>query len=119
MLTAGNVHDAVVAERLLSRVSLKGTTVLANKAYDKWAQREFIADFCIPPRDNEADPWYVAWRLYRESHLLKLFSFFVLHQEVQGVILCVLDIRFEPFVVCLQSLIIQPSLVILSLEECD
>lgn len=65
MLTAGNVHDVTVAEKVLNRVPLKGTGVLANRAYGKWALREFIADhgagFCIPPRVSEADPWYVYW----------------------------------------------------------
>lgn len=77
MLTAGNVHDVTAAEKLLNRVPLKETTVLADKAYGKWALREFIADhgtdFCIPPRDSEADPWYVDWRLYKERHLVENF----------------------------------------------
>ena len=33
MLTAGNVHDVTVAEKLLGRICLKGSTVLADKAY--------------------------------------------------------------------------------------
>ena len=69
MLTAGNVHDVTVAEKLLGRICLKGSTVLADKAYGKWALREFIAildaDFCIPPRENEHDPWFVDWWLYK------------------------------------------------------
>ena len=77
MLTAGNVHDVTVAEKLLGRIRLKGSTVLADKAYGKWALREFIAnhdaDFCIPPKDNEADPWFVDWWLYKERHLVETF----------------------------------------------
>ena len=77
MLTAGNVHDVTVAEKLLSRIRLNGSTVLADKAYGKWALREFIAnhdaDFCIPPRDNEPDPWFVDWWLYKERHLVETF----------------------------------------------
>ena len=77
MLTAGNVHDVTVAEKLLSRIRLKGSTVLADKAYGKWALREFIAnhdaDFCIPPKDNETDPWFVDWWLYKERHLVETF----------------------------------------------
>ena len=77
MLTAGNVHDVTVAEKLLSRIRLKGSTVLADKAYGKWALREFIAshdaDFCIPPRENELDPWFVDWWLYKERHLVENF----------------------------------------------
>ncbi len=52
MLTAGNVHDVVVVEKLLSWVPLKGTTILADKTSGKWTLREFItnhdADYCIP-----------------------------------------------------------------------
>ena len=77
MLTAGNVHDVTVTEKLLSRVDLKGTTVLADKAYGKWALREFIADrdadFCIPPKSDNSDPWYVDWHLYKERHLVERF----------------------------------------------
>ena len=77
MLTAGNVHDVTVAEKLFSRIRLKGSTVLADKAYGKWALREFIAnhdaDFCIPPKDNETDPWFVDWWLYKERHLVETF----------------------------------------------
>ena len=77
MLTAGNVHDVTVAEKLLSQIQLKRTTVLADKAYGKWELREFIAnndaDFCIPPRENEADPWFVDWCLYKERHLVETF----------------------------------------------
>ena len=76
MLMAGNVHDVTVAEELLSRIRLKGSTVLADKAYGKWALREFIAnhdaDFCIPPKDNEADPWFVDWWLYKRSFVVSL-----------------------------------------------
>ncbi len=39
--------------------------------------REFVdslgADFCIPPKRNELDPWYVDWRLYKERHLAETF----------------------------------------------
>ena len=77
MLTAGNVNDVTVAEKLLSRIRLKGSTVLADKAYGKWALREFIAnhdaDFCIPPKENEQDPWLVDWWLYKERHLVETF----------------------------------------------
>ena len=76
-LTAGNVHDVTVAEQLLAHVDFRGSTVLADKAYGKWAFREFIADhdadFCIPPKANEADPWRCDWWLYKERHLVEIF----------------------------------------------
>ena len=77
MLTTGNTSDITVAEKLLSRIELKGTTVLADRAYGKWAFREYIADrdadFCIPPQSNNDDPWYVDWWQYKERHLVEQF----------------------------------------------
>ena len=102
MLTAGNVHDVTVAEKLLSRIRLKGSTVLADKAYGKWALREFIAnhdaDFCIPPKDNETDPWFVDWWLYKERHLVE--TFFLKLKEFRRVATRYdkLDARFLSFV---------------------
>ena len=77
-MTAGNVHDVKVAQDMLEAVKLRsGMTVLADKAYGKWKLREYIADhdadFCIPPKSNEADPWYVDWCLYKERHLVEVF----------------------------------------------
>ena len=50
-----------------------GSTVLADKAYGKWAFREVLADHnadvCIPPKQNETDPWFCHWRLYKERRL--------------------------------------------------
>ena len=87
MLTTGNAHDVTVAEKLLSQIRLKGSTVLADKAYGKWALREFIAnhdaDFCIPPKENEPDPWFVDWLLYKERHLVE--TFFLKHKEFRRV----------------------------------
>ena len=57
LLTTGNTSDITVAEKLLSRISLKGATVLADRAYGKWTLREYIAnhdaDFCILPKKKE------------------------------------------------------------------
>ena len=63
---------------MLETVNLRsGMTVLADKAYGKWELREFIAnhdaDFCIPPKCNDPDPWYVDWYLYKERHLVETF----------------------------------------------
>ena len=77
-LSPGNVNDVTVAQQLLESIQLQpGTTVLADKAYGKWALREYIAergaDFCIPPKINESDPWFVDWSLYKERHLIENF----------------------------------------------
>ena len=76
-LSAGNVNDVTVAQDLLSHVDFRGSTILADKAYSKWAFREYIADhdadFSIPPKSNERDPWYCDWWLYKERHLVENF----------------------------------------------
>ena len=77
-LSAGNVHDVKVAQEMLEAVKLRpGMAVLADKAYGKWELREYIAnhdaDFCIPPKSNESDPWFVDWWLYKERHLVETF----------------------------------------------
>lgn len=76
-LSAGNIHDATAAEDVLRHVQIKGSTVLADKAYGAFRLREYIADrdadFCIPPKSNESDPWYCDWQLYKERHLVENF----------------------------------------------
>jgi len=77
-LTAGNVHDVKVAQEMLQAIKLRsGMTVIADKAYGKRELREYIAghgaDFCIPPRRNEAASWFVDWWLYKERHLVEIF----------------------------------------------
>lgn len=76
-LSAGNVHDSAIAENVLEHVRLDGTIIMADKAYGKYDLREYIAnhnaDFCIPPRANEADPWFCGWIQYKERHLVDCF----------------------------------------------
>ena len=31
------------------------------------------ADFCIPLKRNDLDPWYADWHLYKERHLVEAF----------------------------------------------
>lgn len=61
-LSAGNIHDVTVAQTVLEHISLAGSTVLADKAYGACSLREYIAnhdaDFCMPPKASEVDPWY-------------------------------------------------------------
>lgn len=55
----------MVAEDLLSHIPLDGATVLADKAYGAFRLREYIAahgaDYCIPPKSNELEPWFCDW----------------------------------------------------------
>ena len=77
MLTTGNTADITVAEKLISQIDFKGSTILADRAYTKCEFREFItkhgADYCIPPTSNISDPWHVDWWLYKERHLVETF----------------------------------------------
>ena len=48
-----------------------------TKPAGKWELRKYIADhgadFCISPKSNESDLWYVDWWLYKERHLVEVF----------------------------------------------
>ena len=63
LLTTGNTADIIIAEKLISQIDFRGSTILADRAYGKWEFCEFIAnndaDFCILPRSNNTDPWYM------------------------------------------------------------
>lgn len=67
----------MVAEELLHHVLISGSTVLADKAYGAGRLREYItehnANYCIPPKSNETDPWFCDWWRYRERHLVECF----------------------------------------------
>ena len=71
------MNDVTVAEELLSRIPINGSAVLADKAYGAFGLREYIADrdadFCIPPKSNETDPWFCDWWRYKERHLVECF----------------------------------------------
>ena len=76
-LSAGNVHDVAVAEELLSAIPINGSTVLADKAYGAFRLREYIAthnaNYCIPPKSDESEPWFCDWWRYKERHLVEYF----------------------------------------------
>ena len=77
LLTTGNTADITVARELLSQIDFRGSTILADRPYGKWEFREYIAnhdaEFCIPPKANDTDPWHVDWWLYKERHLVEKF----------------------------------------------
>ena len=77
-LSAGNIHDAVIAEEVLAHVEIKeGSTVIADKAYGTKAIRQSIEErggkYCIPPKRNAIEPWeYDRWQ-YKERHVIEKF----------------------------------------------
>ena len=46
------MRDGVMMQKSLEQLDISGSTVLADKAYGSWKNREYIAshdaDFCIP-----------------------------------------------------------------------
>ena len=54
------MHDGVMLQKCLDQIDIPGSTVLADKAYGSWENREYIAnhdsDSCIPSKSNSGDP---------------------------------------------------------------
>ena len=77
LLSPGNDHDSVHALKLLEKVDLADSDVLADRAYGAEKIRTFItehgATYTIPPKDNASDPWPVDWWHYKERHLVECF----------------------------------------------
>ena len=77
MLTGGEVHDSVMMQPALEHLTIKGSTVLADKAYGSKDNRAYItekeADYCIPPRENVTEPWPCDYFHYKERHLVECF----------------------------------------------
>ena len=77
MLTGGEVHDSVMMQPALERLTIKGSTVLADKAYGSKDNCAYItekeADYCIPPRENITEPWPCDYFHYKERHLVECF----------------------------------------------
>ena len=101
-LTSGEVHDSKLAKTLLEPIDIAGATVLADKAYGSYEIREYIADrdadFCIPPKANESDPWFVDWSHYKERALVE--NFFLKIKEYRRIAMRFekLAVRFLAFV---------------------
>ena len=77
LLSPGNDHDSTHAIRLLEQINIRGSHVLADRAYGAAAIRNYIlehgASYVIPPKSNTPDPWPTDWHLYKERHLVECF----------------------------------------------
>lgn len=77
MLSGGQVHDSKIAIDVLSEIEISGSNILGDKAYGTEKIRTYItehsADYTIPPRDNNPDPWFCDFGLYKERHLVECF----------------------------------------------
>lgn len=77
MMSGGQVHDSKIAIDVLSGMDISGSNILGDKAYGTEKIRTYItkhgADYTIPPRDNNPDPWFCDFGLYKERHLVECF----------------------------------------------
>lgn len=77
MLTGGQAHDSKAAIEILSELEISGSNILGDKAYGTAKIREYItkhnAEYTIPPRENNPNPWFCDFWLYKERHLVECF----------------------------------------------
>ena len=74
MLTRGQVHDSKAAVDILSEIDISGSNILGDKAYGTEKIRTYIteqnAKYTITSRENDPDPWYCDYWLYKERKSL-------------------------------------------------
>lgn len=77
LLSPGNDNDCEHAVEILKKVNIKGSNILGDKAYGTEDIRNYItaenAQYTIPPKDNNPNPWSCDWWLYKERHLVECF----------------------------------------------
>lgn len=68
-----------MAVPLLKTVNIKGSHVLADRAYGSKEIRSYItsqqAEYVIPPKTNAKEPWDVDWWLYKDRHLVASYHY--------------------------------------------
>ena len=69
LLSAGNDNDCVHAVELLENVELRGSNVLADRAYGARSIWKYISKhgmhYVIPTQSNVSNPWPLDWYLYK------------------------------------------------------
>jgi len=77
LLSPGNDNDCEHAIEILKKVNINGSNILGDKAYGTEDIRNYItsedAQYTIPPKDNNPNPWLCDWWLYKERHLVECF----------------------------------------------
>jgi transposase len=61
-----------------SNIDIKGSNILADKAYDTNKIKEYItseevSSYIIPQKSNAKNLWDCDWRLYKEPYLVECF----------------------------------------------
>ena len=76
-MSGGNVHDSLMAIKLLSKVTLEGKKVLADKAFCSEEIREYIdsqkATACIPDKSNAVVTHEFDEELYKSRNIIERF----------------------------------------------
>ena len=76
-LTGGEIHDSKVAIKLLSKITLEGKKVLADKAFCSDEIREYIdaqnAAACIPDKSNAVNVHDFDKELYKARNIVERF----------------------------------------------
>ena len=76
-LTAGQIHDSTQAIKILSHLNIKGSNILADKAYGTQEIRKYIeeqgAKYTIPPKSNTKDKWECDYHDYKKRHVVECF----------------------------------------------
>ena len=77
LISPGNTHDSYVATDLLSTINIKGSNILADKAYTSKEIRFFIeikqATYTIPPKSNTKYKWDFNKETYKLRHKVECF----------------------------------------------
>lgn len=77
LLSGGQMHDSKMAVTLLASTDIRGSNILADRAYGTKKILGYIAshgaNYVIPPKCNSKHPWKVDWTLYKERHLIECF----------------------------------------------
>ena len=76
-LSGGNVHDSLMAIKVLSKVTLEGKKILADKGYCSEEIRNFIsqekAEVCIPDKSNAVVIHNFDKELYKSRNIIERF----------------------------------------------
>ena len=77
MLSGGQVHDSKIAVDVLSGIDISGSNILGDKAYGTEKIRAYItehnAKYTILSKENNPDPWFCDFWIYKERHLVEMF----------------------------------------------
>jgi transposase len=77
LLSSGNDNDWAYTIEVLKKVNITGGNILGDKAYGTENILSNIisqnAQYTIPPKDNNQNPWSFNWWLYKEHHLVQCF----------------------------------------------